>query len=448
MFESEPDVIRALPDPTDQNASGAERLFNSVLCLLIEQGTQLLATAVRPDDVADRAGKGRASYYRTSGFPGAPGDWENPRRAVLVETIDRVLRDSAGDLDQMFDGVAAFLNASARESVPAEMIRSLAATNFTEMVRDPYFYIQTLAVSQSPNSSELRASLGAYYATVAAGYDELFRTVLDHWGYRPRPPFGYHDCSVLLTAIAEGLAMRHAGEPTIDGAYYADMLAMVLPGVLMMKGSSVEIPRVDLDQVVAPAAVPPTRSVITAAALRLFGAQRVAAPTIDEVAREAGCSVDTVVSAFGGLAGVVAAVWDEWSPEFVETVASDRSALRRSDPMTLLYRLAIRVAARGLEHQRLVQALMIAELSAPSAASTDTVTSLFESLLGEAVESGDCNPPGRDTPGRRVRRFAETIRRSLLFDVATTAVIDPIEIEARQLVDYVWAVTIPASRHR
>lgn len=448
MLQSEPDVIRALPDPTDRNASAADRLFDAVLCLLVEQGTQLLATAVRPDDVADRAGKGRASYYRTAGFPSVAGEGVDPRRAILIETIDRVLRNAAGDLDQMFEGVAAFLDGSARESVPVEVIRSLAVTNFSELVHDPYFYIQTLAVSQSPNSHELQAALGAYYATVAAGYDELFRTVLDHWGYRPRPPFSYHDLSVLLTAIAEGLAMRNAGEPSIDGAYYADMLTMVLPGVLVTKGSSMDTPRVDLDQVVATATAPPTRSTITAAALRLFGAQRVAAPTIDEVAREAGCSVETVVSAFGGLAGVVASVWDEWSPEFVETVASDRSVLRRSDPMTLLYRLAIRIATRGLEHQRLVQALMIAELSAPPSGSTDTVTSLFESLLGEAVESGDFNPPGRDTPGRRVRRFAETIRRSLLLEVTTTSVIEPVDVEARQLVDYVWAVTIPASRHQ
>ncbi|MFM7686145.1 MAG: hypothetical protein ACKPDI_09515 [Actinomycetota bacterium] len=46
-----------VPDPQDRNSTGAERLFDAVLCLLIEQGVDLLAGALRPDDVTRRAGK-------------------------------------------------------------------------------------------------------------------------------------------------------------------------------------------------------------------------------------------------------------------------------------------------------------------------------------------------------------------------------------------------------
>ncbi|MEN9506111.1 MAG: hypothetical protein RI958_2037 [Actinomycetota bacterium] len=449
VFDWRADVTRALPDPTDRNDPGDERLFDAVVCLLVEQGARLVAAALRPDEVTDRAGKARASYYRTAGFPRTPGVGGDTRRAVLVDALDRSLRESAGDLDQMVGGVAAFLDGDDVEPVPVEMIRSLAAENFTDMVNSPHFYLQLLAAALSPSADELQASLQRFYATVAAEYDELFRTVLDHWGYRPRPPFGYHDLTVLLSAIGEGLGLRHAGVRSIDGDYYADVLGMVLPGVLVPIAASTEVSRVDLGRPAAAAAAaggPPTRSAITSAALRLFGGSRVTVPTLDEVARAAGCSAEAVVSAFGGLAGVVSAAWDEWSPEFVERVSVDRSALRRPDPLTVLYRLAIRVAVRGLEHQQLVRALVIAEISTPSPAPVDTVTGLFETLLGEAVGSGEFNPPGRDTPGRRVARFAAMLRRTLLVEVPTTADIAAVEVSARQLVDYVWAVTMPAGR--
>ena len=57
-------------DPTDRNLPADARLYSAVVHLLLEQGTDLFAEALTPDAVTKRAGKSRASYYRTNGFAG------------------------------------------------------------------------------------------------------------------------------------------------------------------------------------------------------------------------------------------------------------------------------------------------------------------------------------------------------------------------------------------
>ena len=53
------------PDPQNRNSVAVDRLFDAVTCLLVERGAELLGEALKPEAVTARAGKARASYYRT-----------------------------------------------------------------------------------------------------------------------------------------------------------------------------------------------------------------------------------------------------------------------------------------------------------------------------------------------------------------------------------------------
>ena len=59
----------------------------------------MLAESLKPDDITKRAGKSRASYYRTAGFVGTPSDTNTSRRAVLDRAFARALGGAADDLD-------------------------------------------------------------------------------------------------------------------------------------------------------------------------------------------------------------------------------------------------------------------------------------------------------------------------------------------------------------
>jgi len=56
--------LEGIPDPTDRNLSAEDRLYLAVIYLLIEEGADLLAESLKPDDITKRAGKSRASYWR------------------------------------------------------------------------------------------------------------------------------------------------------------------------------------------------------------------------------------------------------------------------------------------------------------------------------------------------------------------------------------------------
>jgi AcrR family transcriptional regulator len=192
-----------------------------------------------------------------------------------------------------------------------------------------------------------------------------------------------------------------------------------------------------------------TRSAVINSAVRLFEARRGVPPSIDELAAAAGCSVDTIRSVFGGVAGVVQSAWQEWAPEFAETVNADASNLDHPDPLSLLYRLLIRIAARAGENRALVRALLTSGLAPDGAPSRDLVVEIMCGLLVAASDEGQFAAPGRGSVEERSRAFAVTTRTMLLTTVCGNTTPETEwsnATAAREAVDYVWAVTMAGRR--
>jgi AcrR family transcriptional regulator len=442
-------------DPRDRNLPAAERLLEAVACLVAERGAELLARALRPEDVTDRAGKGRASYYRTAGFPGVTavastavaGD-DGTRLAVLEAAIDRSLRQSAGDLHQVVDGIEQYIAAGHGESTPEHFIRMMALENFEWVGADPAIIVQFVATGLAGSSPAIAASLAEYYRAVTEHYGVAYERLLGHWDYRLRQPFTPTSIAVILMALSEGLALRRVCGAPVSGHEFADAMSALARAVFVRAGDADEV-AATIDRPVRASLPSSTRSAVIDSAVRLFEARRGTPPTVDELADAAGCSADTIRSVFGGVAGVVQSAWQEWAPDFAETVNADATNLAHPDPLSLLYRLLIRIAARAGENRALVRALLTSGLAPDGAPSRDLVVEIMCGLLVAASNDGQFAPPGRGSVEERSRSFAVTMRTVLLTTVCSesnSAVGKPTDDAAREAVDYVWAVTMAGRR--
>ena len=440
------------PDPFDKNVGAADRLLEAVTRLLVERGSALVAGALKPEDVTARAGKSRASYYRTEGFPGADlATGDESRLTVLEAALRRALQQSAAGTDELERAIDDFIGTGWRSVTPAEFLVSAAADNF-DITGGKELIEQLFAAALGASSDTIAADLREYYAHVTKVYASEYGRLLAFLGYRVRPPFTAEHMAIGLMALAEGLAMRAIADPSLDRAVYAQFIATFATGLVLAPGETTD-PLESLYQMLPEGGTPPRRSEIIAALLRMFALDRWSLPTLDELAHRAGCSSAAITTCFGSVAGVARAAWDEWVPEFADAVSRDRMTLRESDSMTMLYRCATLVATRAAEHRAMTRALLMSDISTvePRPNCSDPVVGLFESLLDEAVRAGEFSTPSApgalETAGR-TRLFALALRSMLLQVVATTPVplgASPAD-HGRWCTDYVWSLMIPARR--
>jgi AcrR family transcriptional regulator len=449
---SNPRLAIARPDPEDRNAGAADRLMHAVVCLLIERGTPLLADALKPEEVTKRAGKSRASYYRTDGFPASEANNHEARLSVLERVLERVLDGSAADTAQVVGGIGAYLDSGWAADSPREFVRSISEANFDHM-SDHTLMIQLLAAVCSPSSVAMEGALTQYYGTVTDAYVEAYHQIFRFWGYRPKPPLTLEKFTMILMGLAEGLMLRYLGNAGVDRVSFGEAISTVATALVVADGDVAQQnvpPEHDLPGEVAP----PNRAAIVATLVRLFEQERASLPTVEELARAAGCTPQTIRSRFGGVLGVIEAAWDEWVPEFEEEAQRNHRLLQEPSPMTVLYRVAVAVATRAAEQRSVTRALLMSEIGIdPHNATTreEPISRLFERLLGEAASMNDFRAPafhGDESAPDRYRQFARVLRNNLLSVVLTQPVPAGTTAaeHARSCVDYVWALLVPPRR--
>ena len=435
-----------ISEPTDRNLPADARLYSAVVHLLLEQGTDLFAEALTPDAVTKRAGKSRASYYRTNGFAG--GDTTGgSRRAVVEQALARALATSANDVGQIVDTIDDLLDDDWAGSTPQQFIRAMTAENY-QWMNSTEDLAQFLSASLAHSSPKVAADLAAFYSSVTRDYCIAYSKLLSFLGYRIRPPFTIEHFTTAIMAIAEGLLLRRSADSSITQGLYVDLIEHVATSLVMVDTAAAGR-TLELDQPMRRTAEPPNRSAIIAAAVALFDRGRQELPTVDELALAANCSPRTVVNHFGGVAGAVRAAWQEWTPWFDESVEIDRRTMHDPDPLTLLYRVSIRIAQRACEHRGLTRAMLMSELGGMGGTSIDPISELLERLLLEAAERGEhVSPSTQNLPidVGRIQMFAVTLRSNLLNIICVSPMVTGVSSleHATRCVDYVWAMCLPA----
>lgn len=464
MAESPP---YQLPDPTDRNHPGAERLFDAMCCLLFERGTALVAEALRPEVVAERAGKSRASYYRTAGFPGPDGCADvrttdgDLRTAALEALLSRRLDESSTDLGEavsLLDQVAAD---GLDGQSPAELIRAAAALNFAEYRVDPIAYLGILASFLSCSSTSIATALSRYYAALEESHSSTYAGLCSQLGYRLAPPFTFRSLAVVATALVEGLGMRALVDERIDESFVADAVELLARAVFVAADDPTHQSGADLDAARSRSRASATRTAIIARTLEVFERTDGSTPTLAAVADAVGCSERAVALQFGSVAGIVHAAWAEWMPEFLAPL--ERSA-RRARPTgaesNSLYRVALAVARRASQQRNLASALLTTMLAGgerprhadPAARhglafETNPVVDALRLGVDAAVEAGTLVLPGAAGLGSDDER-ASAFTLALAIQLFATVLATPRAPEhtaahhATWCTDYVWSVLV------
>jgi hypothetical protein len=446
-------LVVGLPDPRNRNQSGADRLFQAIVCLLAENGTDIVADALKPEDVAARASKSRASYYRTEGFPAVATHSTETRREVLISTVRRALEESARAASASAADIVRVLSAGSGAEPAPRLIEQATAFNF-ETVTEAPFVVQLLSAALAYSSPSVEAALAEYYETATNEYAGAVSSLLAGWGYRVLPPLDERDLVVVAMALGDGLAMRRSGDPAVDRDFFARNIGAVV-AMLVAPAAEDQAP---VQRVVSRSASgdPPTRAAIIESLGQLCQSSRMALPTIVELADAAGCTDQTIRSLFGGVDGVVRAAWHEWLPEFEESAERVRRSNRAADTATILYRVLVRIAVRATGQPAMARALLMSEIGQENPGTGESrrepVAALIDRILEEATSSGTLSVPAAQNMAATTDRnhlFARTLRNHLL-QIVIGAPRPPgrtVEEHARSCVDYVWSVMLPATPH-
>lgn len=194
------------------------------------------------------------------------------------------------------------------------------------------------AVRDAPLCDDTGRTAGAVlaecYAHLTAAVESTYQRGLTRMGREMLPPFTSRDLTVIMTAFAEGMQMRHAVDPeVVRDDLYADAIAAILLGVTRPRAERSEtIPAPELSTLetrflvhrrTGPAADAPTETWrhIADATAHLFVDRAPGDVRISEVAAAAGVSTTTVYHHFGTVTAVAAAGWARHVPE-LEAIAS------------------------------------------------------------------------------------------------------------------------------
>lgn len=212
------------PNPEDRNVAAHERLLDAVLCLMVESGAEALADGFKPSDVARRAGKSRASYYRTEGFPAAEADADESRVAVLEAAIERALSMDAEAVNRRINAAATEAEEGRILEDPAEAIRIASIANF-HVVQNALLSTRLYAAALSSSSVAIGESLGRHYEALTEALVVAYGRAIRVWGREIRPPLSLREYVITMLALSDGLILRYCADASITAETYAHLLA-------------------------------------------------------------------------------------------------------------------------------------------------------------------------------------------------------------------------------
>ena len=216
------------------------------------------------------------------------------------------------------------------------------------------------------------------YATLTDTVEATYVQGLRLMGREMLPPFTGRDLTVIMTALAEGLQMRHGADPdAVRADLYADTVSAVLLGVTRPRMERTDDrPAPELSALESRFLVTPrdqerpteTWRHIADAAAHLFADRSPGDVRVSEVAAAAGVSTSTVYHQFGTVNAVAAAGWARHIPELEAIAAAPITAAE--GPMTRIEQVMLRAVQLCRENRGAAEA-MVAQVIAEAAPSSE-----------------------------------------------------------------------------
>jgi AcrR family transcriptional regulator len=188
---------------------------------LLDAGIELLEeqdldTILSARAVAKRANRSTGSFFHY---------WETTDD-YITDLLDHVLRPgSVPSVDEM----ASLLDQlTAEHTAPVDLLRAICAQDFVNTISDPLLRVEMLLWAHH-SDPRVRSALGRFYDWT----DDLgigrFDLISQRWGRTLRRPLDFRLLSIALTALLEGLAIRHLIQPD---RVPIDLLGMIVIALL------------------------------------------------------------------------------------------------------------------------------------------------------------------------------------------------------------------------
>ncbi len=174
-------------------------LLDAGIRLLQDRPGESGVKKIRATEVSREAGVSHGAFY---------GHWasqDDYRRDLLAEVLSpaSVHQQTSDALNEMLDAVHLGLD---------EVVRLGCNANFDSMTTDPRWPIG-IGLHADPDE-ETQTLLQEQYRIVTETWEPFYRKMIDSYGLEMRPPFTTSTMAVILTAIVEGIALRHHVEPS------------------------------------------------------------------------------------------------------------------------------------------------------------------------------------------------------------------------------------------
>jgi AcrR family transcriptional regulator len=173
-------------------AAGAELLREQPVGRILEQ--------VTAPEVARRAGRTIGAFYHHW------NDQESYRHDLLRWVLSPEILPTEETVSDVTGALEAF-------DAPDEIVRRNARANMVAGLDRPELAL-TLALSALARRDEAtRQLLHRQYTVLNESLEPLYEALFAAYGWVPRPPFTVHTFSTVLSALVEGLVIRHVADP-------------------------------------------------------------------------------------------------------------------------------------------------------------------------------------------------------------------------------------------
>lgn len=436
--------VRSATTSSKTRGSARAELLAAAFDLVAGASLDELVAFVTVRRLTDTAGRSNGALY--SAFPGGPAAAAS---TAVLRSLDEVGAPTVELAERIVD-LLPKVRAGAEESVAD--LASAAADNvegWSVGAGADLFTTNLLAVAAARNDPRARGALAASYRELNRHYIAVYDALFDAWGREPVPEFDTPRLAVLLTCVADGLAMRRRFDPGVDHGFIGDVITAVWLACTRPVGSDdATDDRLRLPD--RPHVNPVKRQAIADAVLSCYRRRGWEGVTISSVADAAGVSRATVRAHVGDRSSLAAVVWSQWVPR-IESIA----AVRERPRLDQLGEVIAEIAGVAAD-QRPVTAACLDAMQAYSFRTglppdpTDVADPRnlvpLPSIVGRLVRSlSDQFRPGFADNDRAAFELGATVVNATLLRVVTRTTDDPRMIAA-QVVEVVLNGTLRRRR--
>ncbi|GAA3464166.1 TetR/AcrR family transcriptional regulator [Saccharothrix longispora] len=334
-----------------------ERLLDAGQALLVEDGFKVLNRGLNVAEIAARAEVSEKTFFATFGDKGRYVEEllvrfnrpPAPRAGTVVDVVEQALAETKGD--------------------PRRLLRTVSTWNYELLRADPATLMQLATVVLGRGHQGAMRRLRQTYAAYDQAGVRVYRSMLARWSASLRAPFTPEQLAVVLTALVEGLFLRHLADPDAVPDTLLGDTVVALVGALL----DPEQGHGHVDDAIAPLAdevvrayrvdrldgLPDNpRNAVIAAARHEFAARGYYATTPDHIAARAGVPLTVLRQLFPVKASIVVGALRPGCGE-LRSLLDDDLALGVA-PRHLLRRHLERLAAFTLGNREFAEALVMA----------------------------------------------------------------------------------------